>query len=252
MNNNRTFCINENAENINDIFFNEHVNLIKLEDLGDIYDVLYEGEKTNYILKMSINKFQHYSIEVKNLEKLKDVKGIPRMYSYGKNSKCKFILMEKIEADDLFTLCEKKLFSENTMRDIARKALKILKIIHKRGVLHLDIKPENILYNEKTKKVYIIDFEQRTTVDYCAPECSGKTTDTIKGDIWSLGITIYCLIMGNYPFRYLRKGSNEKEIVINNSKISYELNNLLLHMLDKNIETRYTVDDCLNHSWFKM
>ena len=91
--------------------------------------------------------------------------------------------------------------------------------IHKRNIVHKDINPANIIYNEKTEELRIIDlhisskFNLHTktvahpnnlegTLSYIAPEQTGRTsrhTDS-RSDLYSLGVTFYQLISGRLPF----------------------------------------------------
>lgn len=106
-------------------------------------------------------------------------------------------------------------FPESQIRHILRDISLGLKSLHKRNVVHLDIKPENILLSN-TGKYKISDLglsriakrskdEEINEGDsrYLAPELLhdftvGELPDLTKADIFSLGVTIYELITGKY------------------------------------------------------
>lgn len=106
-----------------------------------------------------------------------------------------------------------KSFSESQIRHILRDVSLGLKSLHKKNVVHLDIKPENILLSQ-TNKYKISDLglsriakrsrdEEINEGDsrYLAPEMlhdytTGVLPDLTKADIFSLGVTIYELITG--------------------------------------------------------
>lgn len=85
--------------------------------------------------------------------------------------------------------------------------------LHKNGIMHRDIKLENIVYNEKSKNLKIIDFglskvlfpsettsECCGTVSYTAPEIFENKPYNSKIDIWSFGIIAYILEFKKLPF----------------------------------------------------
>ena len=107
-------------------------------------------------------------------------------------------------------------FSESMIRQVLRDVCMGLKQLHKQKIVHLDIKPENILYS-RTHKYKIADLglsriaERQIGEDinegdsrYLAPEllndCAETLPDLTKADIFSLGVTIYELMTGNKEF----------------------------------------------------
>lgn len=96
---------------------------------------------------------------------------------------------------------------------------------HQRNVTHRDIKLENILLDETRERVKIIDFGFSTcipherkvkifcgTPSYMAPEIVSKIEYSgPPADIWALGVLLYALLCGKFPFR----GSNDKELYNN-------------------------------------
>ena len=87
--------------------------------------------------------------------------------------------------------------------------------MHSHGIVHADIKLENILITDDSEEVQvkIADFglskvlgpnESRETgmgtLIYCAPEILLGNPSGKEVDLWALGITIYVLLTGSYPF----------------------------------------------------
>lgn len=112
--------------------------------------------------------------------------------------------------------------SNETLKQIILNMLLGLKQIHDNGVAHQDIKPDNIMINPQTNEIKYIDFgfacdeklcsmqeEPKGSPAYAPPEFINREAKpslrTIqKGDIWSLGITIFELIFGEEPiYRYI-------------------------------------------------
>lgn len=100
---------------------------------------------------------------------------------------------------------------------IAKKILKQVELLHKNGVVHVDIKPDNIMVNPHTKDVRIIDFGtaliQKTpttlytlrgyTSGFVSPNLSKMGFNSfeklIANDMWATGLTLFKLLKGYYP-----------------------------------------------------
>jgi PAS domain S-box-containing protein len=91
--------------------------------------------------------------------------------------------------------------------------------LHRRGIVHKDIKPANVLVNSATGQVWLMGFgiasrlprERRSpdspeflegTLAYMAPEQTGRMNRSIdsRSDLYSLGITLYEMLTGSLPF----------------------------------------------------
>merc|ERR1712137_65608 len=146
--------------------------------------------------------------------------------------------------------------------------------LHENNIAHLDLKPENILLDQhdhvkicdmggsllwkKTPNYHALvgsDF-------YLAPELLSHKTgyDATKADVWSLGILLYVLLTGTFPF----EGDSQEEAMSNYfaSRLSFnefdslyprdtECRHLLTRLLTRNPSTRPSVSEILNHSWFQ-
>ena len=113
------------------------------------------------------------------------------------------------------TFKTRQLFSVKEAVELAYKISKGLYQIHHQGIIHQDIKPDNIVYNEETGVLKIIDFGMSTVSDYCdayhgchdfmAPELSFSETEgrvtrhDKKCDSWGLGMTMLTVICGSLP-----------------------------------------------------
>lgn len=124
-----------------------------------------------------------------------------------------YIVMECCDQGDIL-----KYFSEPSNQTDEKLANVIMQIVealahlHSKGIAHRDIKPENLLFNNKNQ-VKIIDFglsvqnmnepkDSNTiagTRHYVSPEAINGMCGT-QGDMWSLGVVMYQLVFGIYPF----------------------------------------------------
>ena len=155
---------------------------------------------------------------------------------------------------------------------IRDRILEGLRHIHLKGVIHRDIKPENILLDSNLSPK-IADFGISTifrkkqpiydtggTPIYLAPEViKAKGEVCFNTDVWSCGILLYLLSIGDVPFKADQVQNLYEKILkdpfdisekIKNNEVSKKLANLISKMLVKNPETRYTLTKCMMHPWF--
>uniref|UniRef100_A0A2K5RGZ7 calcium/calmodulin-dependent protein kinase n=1 Tax=Cebus imitator TaxID=2715852 RepID=A0A2K5RGZ7_CEBIM len=142
---------------------------------------------------------------------------------------------------------------------------------HCQKIVHRDIKPSNLLLGDDGH-VKIADFgvsnqfegndaqlsSTAGTPAFMAPEAISDSGQSFSGkalDVWATGVTLYCFVYGKCPFidDYIlalhRKIKNEPVVFPEEPKISEELKDLILKMLDKNPETRIGVPDIKLHPW---
>jgi serine/threonine protein kinase/Tfp pilus assembly protein PilF len=145
--------------------------------------------------------------------------------------------------------------------NIAIQICEGLQKAHEAGIVHRDIKPQNIIIN-KDNQVKILDFglaklkgvsqltrEQSTlgTLHYMSPEqFMGKTVDHMV-DIWSVGIILYEMVTGHLPFKgdyeqaimYAVMNEQPEPIAVIQAGLSKELNQIISNILEKEKENRY-------------
>ncbi|KAI5863260.1 Pkinase-domain-containing protein [Durotheca rogersii] len=145
-----------------------------------------------------------------------------------------------------------------------------IEYLHSQGVVHRDIKPDNLLLTEDDV-LKIVDFGVSEMFDkpdrmmtsksagspaFLPPElCQAKHGDVSgkAADVWSMGVSLYCLKYGKLPFRganvldmYEAIRTQEVQIPPDEDK---DFADLITRILDKNSETRLTLREIRNHPW---
>lgn len=143
---------------------------------------------------------------------------------------------------------------------ITRGLLSALQYIHSMGIVHADVKPENILLDDNlnpilidfTSALYIKDCNEKrplSTESYIAPEVLLGHTYNEKIDIWGCGVTLLKIIHGMNPFS--KKPVSQYEEILTSETIKSTLKNfnrigsLIEKMLSLHVETRYSASECL-------
>ena len=143
-------------------------------------------------------------------------KNVVRIYDLGDSDGMKFITMEFVAGRDLHALiAERKKLSLEESVDVMQQVCQALEAAHSVGVIHRDLKPQNIMC-ETTGRIVVMDFGlARTmegdgmtqsgalvgTMEYMSPEQAlGKELDQ-RSDVFTAGLILYELLTGKMPFR---------------------------------------------------
>lgn len=162
---------------------------------------------------------------------------------------------------DLFDLIEMRPdMEEEECKIIFKQVVDAVAHLHKHGIVHRDIKDENIVVDEKGE-VNLIDFGSAAfikqgpfdvfvgTIDYAAPEVlSGNPYEGKPQDVWALGILLYTVVYKENPFY------NVDEIMDGDLRIPFDVSenciDLIRMILARNTRQRPTIHDVAAHPWF--
>lgn len=157
-------------------------------------------------------------------------------------------------------------FPEDYVAKLTIEIVKALQHCHNKGIVHADIKPENIVIF-RDGKIKLIDFghsyrgETRTqfgTVGYFAPEIVMKNICGKMVDIWALGVTIFRLASDTEPFENEDEDDDDYFITKLNikyiryeipAKFSPELASLLKSIFVMDPNSRIKLHEILSHPW---
>lgn len=166
-------------------------------------------------------------------------------------------------AIDLFDYIEvKKDLSELDCQLIFKQVVLAVYHLHKHGIVHRDIKDENLLVNEYGV-VKLIDFGSAGyvrlgpfdvfvgTIDYASPEVlRGEKYEGKPQDIWALGILLYTMIYKENPFY------NVDEIMEGDLRVPFvvseQLISLIRSILVRDLEKRPTITDIAENPWLEV
>uniref|UniRef100_A0A3Q3MTD5 Myosin light chain kinase, smooth muscle n=1 Tax=Mastacembelus armatus TaxID=205130 RepID=A0A3Q3MTD5_9TELE len=185
------------------------------------------------------------------------------------------MVLEMISGGELFERIIDEDF-ELTEREVIKYMLQIIdgvSFIHKQGIVHLDLKPENIMCVNKTgSKIKLIDFGLARrlanagtlkvlfgTPEFVAPEVINYEAISYPTDMWSIGVICYILLSGLSPFM----GDNDNETLSNVTsatwdfedeafdEISENAKDFITKLLKKDMKARLTCAQCFEHPWLK-
>ncbi len=141
---------------------------------------------------------------------------IVTIYDVGDERDLAFIAMDYIPGCDMSAFVkEEDLLPAKTAINCIIKVAIALDYAHKQGVVHRDIKPGNIIYNQESDLIKVTDFGIARIMDtantrtgtilgspaYMSPEQLSGSKVNGTADLFSLGVTLFQLLTGEFPFK---------------------------------------------------
>ncbi|XP_058234672.1 probable serine/threonine-protein kinase MARK-A isoform X2 [Hemibagrus wyckioides] len=174
------------------------------------------------------------------------------------------VLERPVPCMDLYRFCKlnNRRLSESVAREVMRQVVQAAHHCCLRGVLHRDIKPNNILINPDTLLVKLIDFgcgdlliyepyrEYAGTDGYYPPEwVLQREYFGVPATVWSLGIVLYELVHGELPFMSDEELTDGR--LCFHSGVSEECCDLIRLCLEQDPSSRPGFSEIQAHKWFK-
>jgi tetratricopeptide (TPR) repeat protein/predicted Ser/Thr protein kinase len=189
-------------------------------------------------------------------------RNVIRIYDLGDAAGVKFITMEFVEGKDLRSLIRKKhKFAPEEAVEVIQQVCLALDAAHSVGVIHRDLKPQNIM-QDPAGRIVVMDFGLARTVEgdgmtqtgalvgtmaYMSPEQAlGKDLDQ-RSDIFALGLILFELLTGKTPFHAesalasLIKRTQERAISVSeiDAQIPGALAGIVSKCLERDLNARY-------------
>jgi len=236
--------------------------------MGRVYKVLdtHINEKVALkLLKPEIaadkKTIERFSNELKFARKISH-RNVCRMYDLGKAEETSFITMEYVQGEDLKSMLQMMgQLSAGQIVSIGKQVCDGLAEAHRLGVIHRDLKPQNIMI-DKGGNAKIMDFGIARSIkekgitgpsvligtpEYMSPEQAEAKEVDQRSDIYSLGIILYEMGTGRVPFEgdtalsiaMKHKGEIPKNPKQHNPNIPDDLSGIILKCLEKDRSKRY-------------
>jgi len=254
------------------------------------FSVVYQGVLANTEYPVAIKKISKYGNGARNkpemlrnevavLKKLENPY-IIKLYDIFDTEDDLYLVMERVYGGELFErICEKEQYSETDAKKVMKQLLSAIQYFHSVDIVHRDLKPENILLklDKSDTCIKVTDFGLSRIIERCVGQDEMMQTacgtpgyvapEILKGngynkeiDMWSAGVIMYILLCGYPPFI----GENEVELFERIIEcdfgfderywghISKEAKDLIMNLLVRDADRRFTADQALGHAWFSI
>jgi serine/threonine protein kinase/Tfp pilus assembly protein PilF len=236
--------------------------------MGEVYkvhDIKLQEDMALKLLRPEIANdtdiIQRFRNELKLARKITH-RSVCRVFDFHEEEGTPFITMEYVEGEDLKSLIKSKgQFEETEAIEVAIQILEGLIVAHDLGVVHRDLKPQNIMI-EPSGQAKIMDFgiarsilasgltqtgQMIGTPDYLSSEQAAGQPADHRADIYALGVMLYEMTTGHLPF----KGDTALSVITKhretaakdprdiNPTITEGLSRLILRCMEKDRELRY-------------
>lgn len=212
--------------------------------------------------------------EIAVLELAKDNPWVIKLHEVYETATEMILVLEYAAGGEIFNQCvaeREEAFKEKDVQRLMRQILKGVSFLHRHNVVHLDLKPQNILLTSDRPlgDIKIVDFglsrivnnneelrEIMGTPEYVAPEILSYEPISTATDMWSIGVLAYVMLTGTSPFL----GDDKQHTFLNISQLNISFTedfegvseravDFMKALLVREPEGRATAEDCLQHPW---
>ena len=207
--------------------------------------------------------------EIQTLRLLGDEKHITELYEVIDSGDRIWVVMEYAAGGELFDFVKAKApLVDSQAREIFRPIAKVVAFMHSQNLVHRDLKLENVLLST-AGKIMLADFGFSRywdpkdgfvkslcgTPHYCPPEIvKAQPYNPMYADSWSLGVILFMLFYGRFPFTGLSIPEMQKRIVEAKLVLPFPLSDLaedlLKRLITVNPTDRLLASEILQHPWY--
>ncbi|GCB67749.1 serine/threonine-protein kinase 17B-like [Scyliorhinus torazame] len=215
--------------------------------------------------------------EIAVLDETKSNPRVVDLYEVYETTNEIILILEYAAGGEVFNLCVADRDEAPSEKDVIRllqQTLEGIVFLHQNNIVHLDLKPQNILLTSSLPlgDIKIVDFglsrrvdnvgelrEITGTPEYVAPEILNYDPISTETDMWSIGVLVYMLLTGKSPFQ----GEDKQETFLNISQVNVDYSEetfegisetaigFIQQLLVKKPEDRLNAEACLFHPWLQ-
>jgi formylglycine-generating enzyme required for sulfatase activity len=202
---------------------------------------------------------EFFEKEAAILEKLGKHPQIPQLLAHFREDQNLYIVQEFIEGQDLSQeIIAGNRLSEGYATKLLQDVLEVLSFIHSQGVIHRDIKPQNLMRRHQDGQIFLIDFGAVKEVGSLMVDTQGEVYSSVVigtpgymaseqkngkpclgSDVYALGMTIIQALTGVLPFDLQEDPLSGEIIWRNQAQVSDHLAEVLTNMVRRHFSLRY-------------
>ena len=201
-----------------------------------------------------------FNKEAAILEKLGKHPQIPLLLAHFQQDDNLYIVQEFIQGHDLSKeISPGKRLSEAYVRKLLQDVLEVLSFVHKYGVIHRDLKPQNLMRRQEDGKIFLIDFGAVKELGTLMVNTQGEVTSSVvigtsgympseqgngkprlASDVYAVGMSAIAALTGIQPHELEENPQTGEVIWLEQAQVSEDLAEVITKMVRRHYSLRYT------------